>query len=74
MVGMRRTKYAVVLSDEQRVQLRTLVGRGVTPAQRLAHARILLKAGEGEGGAAWAGAAIVSCSATSLAAACSPAR
>ena len=55
---MRKTKYAVVLSDEQRAQLRTLVGCGVAPARRLAHARILLKADQGEGGAAWADAAI----------------
>jgi len=55
---MRRTKHAVVLSDEQRAQLRTLVGRGVAPARRLTHARILLKADQGEGGAAWSDAAI----------------
>ena len=55
---MRKTKYAVVLSDEQRAQLRTLVGRGVVPARRLTHARILLKADQGEGGAAWSDAAI----------------
>ncbi len=55
---MRRTEYAVVLSDEQRAQLRTLVGRGVAPARRLTHARILLKADQGEGGAAWSDAAI----------------
>jgi transposase len=55
---MRRTKYAVVLSDEQRARLRTLVGRGVAPARRLTHARILLKADQGEGGAAWSDVAI----------------
>lgn len=55
---MRRTKHAVVLTDEERAQLRTLVGRGVAPARRLMHARILLKADQGEGGAAWADAAI----------------
>ncbi len=55
---MRRTKHAVVLTDEQRAQLRTLVGRGVAPARRLMHARILLKADQGEGGAAWSDAAI----------------
>ena len=55
---MRRTKHAVVLTDEQRAQLRTLVGRGVAPARRLTHARILLKADQGEGGAAWSDAAI----------------
>lgn len=55
---MRRTKHAVLLTDEERAQLRTLVGRGVAPARRLMHARILLKADQGEGGAAWADAAI----------------
>lgn len=55
---MRRTKHAVVLSDEQRAVLRTLVGRGMAPARRLSHARILLKADQGEGGAAWSDAAI----------------
>ena len=55
---MRRTKHAVRLTDEERAQLRTLVGRGMAPARRLAHARILLKADQGEGGAAWADAAI----------------
>lgn len=55
---MRRTKHAVRLTDEERAQLRTLVGCGVAPARRLAHARILLKADQGEGGAAWADAAI----------------
>ncbi len=55
---MRQTKYAVRLTDEQRAALRTLVGRGVAPARRLAHARILLKADQGEGGAAWSDAAI----------------
>ncbi len=55
---MRQTKYAVRLTDEQRAALRTVVGRGVAPARRLAHARILLKADQGEGGAAWSDAAI----------------
>lgn len=55
---MRRTKHAVVLTGEQRARLRTLVGRGAAPARRLAHARILLKADQGEGGAAWGDAAI----------------
>ena len=55
---MRRTKYAVRLSEEERAQLRTLVGRGVAPARRLTHARILLKADQGEGGASWGDAAI----------------
>jgi Homeodomain-like domain len=55
---MRQTKYAVYLSATERARLRTLVGSGVAPARMLAHARILLKADQGEGGAAWADAAI----------------
>jgi transposase len=55
---MRQTKYAVRLTDEQRAALRTLVGRGMAPARRLSHARILLKADQGEGGAGWSDAAI----------------
>lgn len=55
---MRKTKYAVCLPEEERARLRTLVGRGVAPARLLTHARLLLKADQGEGGAAWADAAI----------------
>ena len=55
---MRKTKYAVALTEAERARLRTLVGGGAAPARALAHARILLKADQGEGGAAWADAAI----------------
>ena len=55
---MRQTKYAVRLSEAERARLRTLVGGGVAPARTLTHARILLKADQGEGGPAWADAAI----------------
>lgn len=55
---MRKTKYAVVLSAAERARLRTLVGCGVAPARSLAHARILLKADQGEGGAGWSDQAI----------------
>ena len=55
---MRQTKSAVYLSDTERAQLRTLVGSGVAPARLLTRARVLLKADQGEGGAAWADAAI----------------
>jgi Homeodomain-like domain len=55
---VRATKYAVTLSEEERARLRTLIGRGEGPARLLAHARILLKADQGEGGAAWTDAAI----------------
>lgn len=55
---MRQTKYAVSLSEAERAQLRTLIGRGEAPARRLTHARILLKANQGEGGPGWSDAAI----------------
>ena len=55
---MRQTKYAVTLTEAERAGLRTLVGRGAAPARMLTRARILLKADQGEGGAAWADAAI----------------
>lgn len=52
--------YRVVLSDDQRAELRGLVGSGVAPARMLTRARILLKADHGEGGPSWADAAIAS--------------
>ena len=55
---MRQSKYAVCLSEVERAQLRTLIGSGVAPARTLTHARILLKANQGEGGPAWTDAAI----------------
>lgn len=55
---MRQTKYAVSLSEAERAELRTLVGRGIAPARLLTRARVLLKADQGEGGAAWTDAAI----------------
>ena len=55
---MRQTKYAVYLSVLERARLRTLVGAGIAPARMLTHARIVLKADQGEGGAAWTDAAI----------------
>lgn len=55
---MRLTKYAVILTESERARLRTLVGRGISPTQMVTRARVLLKADQGEGGAAWADAAI----------------
>ena len=55
---MRHTKYAVYLSEAERARLRTLIGSGEAPARLLTHARILLKADQGEGGAAWSDAPI----------------
>lgn len=51
--------FRVVLTDEQRAHLRTLVGSGTAPARLLTRARILLKADHGEGGPGWSDAAIV---------------
>jgi transposase-like protein len=48
--------YRVVLTEEERAELRGLVGAGVAPA--LTRARILLKANHGEGGSGWSDAAI----------------
>ena len=50
--------YRVALTEEQRAELRGLVGCGVAPARRLTRARILLKADHGEGGPGWSDAAI----------------
>ena len=50
--------YRVVLTEEQRAELRGLVGCGVAPARTLTRARILLKADHGEGGPGWSDAAI----------------
>lgn len=47
---MRTTKYAVELTEQERARLRTLIGQGRAPARMLTHARILLKANQGEGG------------------------
>src|SRR2546423_6517552 len=51
-------KYLVTLSEAERARLRTLVGGGTAPARRLTHARILLKANQGEAGPGWSDAAI----------------
>jgi len=53
-----KSKYAVHLSEGERAALRTLVGCGTAPARQLAHARILLKADQGDGGPGWNDAAI----------------
>ena len=53
-----RKRYIVVLSEQERARLQTMVGRGVAPAGALTHARILLKANQGEVGPGWTDAAI----------------
>ena len=51
-------RYRVLLNEEERAWLHTLVGSGSAPARALTHARILLKANQGEGGPGWSDAAI----------------
>lgn len=55
---MRKSKYAVFLTEAERARLRTLIGRGTAPTRLLTRARILLKANQGEGGPGWSDAAI----------------
>jgi transposase len=55
---MSKKKYVVSLTEEERAHLRTLIGRGTAPARTMSRARILLKTNQGDGGAAWADAAI----------------
>jgi Homeodomain-like domain len=50
--------YRVSLTEQERAQLRTVVGSGGAPARTLTRARILLKADHGEGGPGWSDAAI----------------
>ena len=53
-----RKRHTVRLSEEERAWLHTLIGQGVAPARALTHARILLKANQGEAGPGWTDAAI----------------
>ena len=46
-------KYVVTLTVEEREQLAGMVAAGKAAAQKLAHARILLKADAAEGGPGW---------------------
>ena len=46
-------KYVVTLTAEERQALSDLIAAGKAAAQKLAHARILLKADASEGGPAW---------------------
>ena len=55
-----RKQYVVRLSEEERAQLLTLIGRGPAPARAQTHARILLKANQGEAGPGWTDDAISS--------------
>src|ERR687898_2665581 len=53
-----RKRHTVRLSEGERAWLHTLIGQGVAPARALTHARILLKANQGEAGPGWTDAAI----------------
>jgi transposase len=53
-----KEKYVVRPGPEQRRHLERLVATGTHAAATLAHARILLKADQGDGGPAWGDAAI----------------
>jgi hypothetical protein len=53
-----RKQYVVRLSEEERAWLLTMVGRGAEPARAQMHARILLKANQGEAGPGWIDRAI----------------
>src|SRR5215218_7017934 len=46
-------KYLVTLTAAERDELSRLVAAGTAAARKLAHARILLKADQAEGGPAW---------------------
>jgi hypothetical protein len=48
-----RKRYTVVLSEAERARLHTLIGQGAGAARALTHARILLKADQGEAGPGW---------------------
>jgi len=50
--------YRIVLTEDQRAELRTLIGAGVAPARMLTRARILLKADHDEAGPGWSDAMI----------------
>ena len=51
-------KDVVTLTEAERGRLHTLLGSGTAPARLLTHARILLKANQGEAGPGWTDAAI----------------
>ena len=50
--------FRVVLTDDQRAELRTLIGGGTAPARQLMRARMLLKADHDEAGPGWSDAVI----------------
>lgn len=46
-------KYLVTLTADEREQLNAMITAGTASAKKLAHARVLLKADQGENGPAW---------------------
>src|SRR3954466_9181838 len=46
-------RYHVTLTPEERAELERMVSAGKAAARKLAHARVLLKADEAEGGPGW---------------------
>src|SRR4029434_9060766 len=53
-----RKRHVVVLTEGERARLHTMIVRCGAPASALTHARILLKANQGEAGPGWTDAAI----------------
>src|SRR4051812_12771550 len=51
-------RFRVTLTPEERAGLERMIGGGKAAARKLAHARVLLKAGEGAGGPGWGDAEI----------------
>jgi transposase len=48
-----KKKYLVTLTADEREQLNAMITVGTASAKKLAHARVLLKADQGENGPAW---------------------
>lgn len=48
-----KKKYFVTLTADEREQLNVMITAGTASAKKLAHARVLLKADQGENGPAW---------------------
>jgi transposase len=48
-----KKKYLVTLTVDEREQLNAMITAGTASAKKLAHARVLLKADQGENGPAW---------------------
>jgi hypothetical protein len=51
-------RYVVVLPEAERALLHTMIGQGTASARALTHARIVLKANQGEAGPGWTDQAI----------------